>query len=526
MPTQPVLILKCRCGHQLRAQLDGMGKRVTCVKCGRKTVVTKQNSRVARVQVQAPQAAPTPAARTAKPRVGESGPPKMRIGEMLLEAGLISEAELGEALAVQKEQGKKLAETLIGLGHLKLHTFVEFLARQPGVASIDINSYNLSNKYVNLIPRELAVKHEVFPIDKMGRLLTVVMACPLDHNAIRELEDYTKLRIKALLCTPSDVRAAINTHYPRKESESIGQKPSEKVAAAASRPAAKPPTGISEDLKNLMSLPILPQTAQKIREAASTIDTPLSETAEILVEDPPAMANILGAANDPGNGFPAGIDSPEAAVILLGIRQTYDTILNAPEFDYSQHDAAFDYRIYWMESMCCASLSEKISGMLGLENLDRAYLAGLFHNLGTFVLYQLAPQAWRRRDDVFDYRKVVEHEKKLLNTTHVETGADLVRQWNFPREIVDSLRYHHEFAKALEAGTIPAIVAVAGTLACADKPKGDAGDRMLAECEKQLNSLGIQEEQAIDEIMDAARTRILWTPMWESLSGDTPGGNV
>ena len=132
---------------------------------------------------------------------------------MLLEGGLVQRDQLEEALAEQKRTGKRIAETLIQLGHLDRKAYEGFLSGQPGVASIDLENYNIPRDLVNTIPRDLAVRHQVFPIDKLGKLLTIGMACPLDSKTIEELQTYTGLRVKALLCSLESIQACIKEYY-------------------------------------------------------------------------------------------------------------------------------------------------------------------------------------------------------------------------------------------------------------------------------------------------------------------------
>ena len=101
------------------------------------------------------------------------GSGKKRIGELLIEEGLITSEALKEALAVQGKEGGKTVEILISLGHLTSRDFVNFLAKQEGVASIDLGHYEIAPDIIGLVPKDLAVKHEVIPIDKLGKLLTV-----------------------------------------------------------------------------------------------------------------------------------------------------------------------------------------------------------------------------------------------------------------------------------------------------------------------------------------------------------------
>ena len=141
-----------------------------------------------------------------------------RIGDMLIEAGLITAKQRNEALAVQSKQGGKTVEILLSLGHLTTHDFVEFLAKQPGVASIDLANYEISADLIELVPKDFAIKHEVFPIDRMGKLLTLGMVCPLDTKTIEKLEELTGLRVKPLLCSADDLRASKRPAKDRRRS--------------------------------------------------------------------------------------------------------------------------------------------------------------------------------------------------------------------------------------------------------------------------------------------------------------------
>ncbi|MEK7793339.1 MAG: hypothetical protein AAB353_02355 [Candidatus Hydrogenedentota bacterium] len=139
-----------------------------------------------------------------------------RIGNRLVREGLITSGQLAEALAAQKSTGRKVVETLIALGHLTDAQFVRFLAQQPGIPSISLENCVVTDELVALIPVECARKHELFPIDKMGKLLTVGMVCPLDKAAIADIEARTGLRVKPMLCSMADVRRAMDKYYPLK----------------------------------------------------------------------------------------------------------------------------------------------------------------------------------------------------------------------------------------------------------------------------------------------------------------------
>lgn len=146
-------------------------------------------------------------------RTGKKAQETKKIGELLVEEGIISKSQLNEALERQKRKGGKTVDTLISLGYMDSSEFVRFLAKRPGIPSISLGYCKVTDTLLELIPTEFATKNEVFPIDKLGKLLTVGMVCPLDRATINELEEITGLSVKPMLCTESEIRLALSRHY-------------------------------------------------------------------------------------------------------------------------------------------------------------------------------------------------------------------------------------------------------------------------------------------------------------------------
>ena len=132
---------------------------------------------------------------------------------MLIEAGYLEPKHLEAALALHRSGNKKVVACLCDLGLMDERTFEEFLAKQRGLASISLSNYAIKEEAVGLIPKDFAMKHQVMPIDRLGKLLTVGMVCPLDIQTVREIEQLTGLRVSPLLCSLRDIRACIDECY-------------------------------------------------------------------------------------------------------------------------------------------------------------------------------------------------------------------------------------------------------------------------------------------------------------------------
>ena len=140
-------------------------------------------------------------------------PNNERLGGKLVKAGLISAHQLRHALEAQERKGGRLADILIHLGALDSYRFLEFLAKQPGTPSISLKNCRIQEDIVGLVPVEFCQENELIPIDKMGKLLTVGMVCPLDTAAIDKLHEMTGLRVKPMLVSRNEVKEAIQRYY-------------------------------------------------------------------------------------------------------------------------------------------------------------------------------------------------------------------------------------------------------------------------------------------------------------------------
>lgn len=136
-----------------------------------------------------------------------------RLGGKLVQAGLISANQLRHALEVQERKGGRLADILIHLGALDSYRFLEFLARQPGTPSISLKHCRIHDDIISLVPVEFCQENELIPIDRMGKLLTVAMVCPLDRAAIDKLQEMTGLRVKPMLVSRNEIKDAIQHYY-------------------------------------------------------------------------------------------------------------------------------------------------------------------------------------------------------------------------------------------------------------------------------------------------------------------------
>ena len=140
---------------------------------------------------------------------------KIRIGDLLVQNGIITEQQLETALAAQKKTGAKLGNTLIELGYLTTMRFLEFLAEQLRIPYIDLKHYKYSPETVALLPETYARRFRAVPLDDSQDRLLVGMADPTDLYAFDELSRILKRPLRLAVVRETDLLRTIDTVFRR-----------------------------------------------------------------------------------------------------------------------------------------------------------------------------------------------------------------------------------------------------------------------------------------------------------------------
>ncbi len=137
----------------------------------------------------------------------------MRIGEFLLKERKITEEQLQHALEVQKKEPGKLGSILIRLGYVNEEDIAQVLSKQFGYPSINLAKFEIDEKVIELIKPDIARKHVVIPIHRIGSNLTLAMADPSNLFVQEEIRFSTNLRIQAVIAPESSIMTAIDKYY-------------------------------------------------------------------------------------------------------------------------------------------------------------------------------------------------------------------------------------------------------------------------------------------------------------------------
>ena len=130
---------------------------------------------------------------------------RLRLGEMLVAAGLISEDQLKQALAAGKRGGLRLGQQLVRDGMVKEADIVDLISRQMQLSKYTPDRYPVDPSLAEIIPAEMALRSKLVPLSKDGNVLRVAMSDPLDITAIEDIEIYKNCEVEPVICTEREL---------------------------------------------------------------------------------------------------------------------------------------------------------------------------------------------------------------------------------------------------------------------------------------------------------------------------------
>ncbi|MBS7407152.1 MAG: Flp pilus assembly complex ATPase component TadA, partial [Coriobacteriales bacterium] len=136
-----------------------------------------------------------------------------RLGDMLIEAGYITQAQLEDALKVQKASGKRLGETLIDIGLIAEKDIIDVLCLQLGIDFIDLSHTTLPVELTTIIPKTLARRYTMVPVRATPDEVVIAMADPMNLIAQEEARSAARRRITPAISTRTAIDRAIMQLY-------------------------------------------------------------------------------------------------------------------------------------------------------------------------------------------------------------------------------------------------------------------------------------------------------------------------
>jgi type IV pilus assembly protein PilB len=224
---------------------------------------------------------------------------RIRLGESLVEAGLINAAQLDEALARKTTTGERIGEALVALGYITERDLVRTLAKDADIPFLEASELRIDPGVVSLVTASAARTNNLVPLRADGRALVVAMANPFDIGVIRSLERSSGRQIRTVTGDPVIIAQLVDAHYGGNGSRSSQEIP----AAAGGRPtwASRSPnpafSPVSQPAPTLTSTPIAPAYGALPQSSRQLVGIEEGQTAAELA-DGIIKRGVLLAATD------------------------------------------------------------------------------------------------------------------------------------------------------------------------------------------------------------------------------------
>jgi putative nucleotidyltransferase with HDIG domain len=227
----------------------------------------------------------------------------------------------------------------------------------------------------------------------------------------------------------------------------------------------------------------LPEVCLRIQQLADDPYADISEFAQLVAQDPALTTRLLKLVNSAYFGCSGRVDTISRAVNLVGIAELRNITLAMAAlevFGGFEHEH-FDLLGYWRHSVYTALTARCLARRAGVLHAERLFTAGLLHDIGRLLIFNLLPEsAARIRQRTDQGMDACEAERAELGFDHAEAGSALLELWRLPKELCITVALHHAPETAPAARLETAAVHIANqiarqveALAPDEKPRSD-----------------------------------------------------
>lgn len=223
-------------------------------------------------------------------------------------------------------------------------------------------------------------------------------------------------------------------------------------------------------VSTLESLPALPETVVRVVQLTRDPDLRPDDLAKAITRDQSLTANVLRLCNSAHYGLPRVISSIHQAILYLGFCTIRTLVLTSSVRGYLEQPLegyGYGRGGLWRHSVAVALAAQTLCRRQRPDLEDVAYTAGLLHDIGKVVLSNYlthyVEEIQRRTRE--EGTPLISVEREILGVDHAELGGDIACRWNFPDELVHTIRYHHNLEREGKPTYLLCVVHVADAVA-------------------------------------------------------------
>ncbi len=267
---------------------------------------------------------------------------------------------------------------------------------------------------------------------------------------------------------------------------------------------------VDEIVARAGELPPFPAVIQRVM---ALMDDPLvgaDKILDVVKYDQAITAKVIKMCNSTILGGAMPVSTLRDALVRIGNKQLLQIILSAGGTDLLQRElAGYDLPRgdLWKHSILCALLAESLCDVVKYDSPDKAFTAGLLHDVGKLAMAEFVAGAYEAISGAAASGKTsfLEAETQVLGVSHAEIGGRLGELWNFDAEMVAAIRHHHAPGGATGESKLPFLVHLSDIL-CLTSGIGVGADGLQYKIDYDLcksNGIGSREfELAMIRLME------------------------
>lgn len=253
---------------------------------------------------------------------------------------------------------------------------------------------------------------------------------------------------------------------------------------------------VRKAIEKLDSLSTIPVVLNRILQITGDPDSPPEALYDLISCDPAIAARVLKIANSPFFGHPGKVGEIEQAIMLLGYEHIRNIAVSVSVVSMFSKRGDMNLRNFWVHSFEVGFLAAYIAENATMVSSQRAFLAGLLHDIGRLIFYKLYRDKYKGLLGTDD---LLEKEIEVFGCDHAEAGSWFAKKNRFPVEQVLAIQYHHVPSRTKEFADIVSIVSLAEALSRKYSPKIEDDGIWTEEHDAILLELGLTNED-LEEI--------------------------
>jgi len=220
-----------------------------------------------------------------------------------------------------------------------------------------------------------------------------------------------------------------------------------------------------EGLHHIPTIPaVLAPLLRYLQQPLEQLD--VHKVADLIAQDKSLAAQCLQMANSPLFGRWQKVDSLYGAVVGLGFQRVSDIAMSCGVLNMIPRDREIDPVAFWEHSLGCALVCRHFARKISYSDPNKAYLAGLLHDLGIIVNLWVLPKEFASAFEVARSAGTPLHEaeQSVLGFTHCESGRLLAERWELGADLIEVVSLHHAPEQARDHAGLVALVELSDLL--------------------------------------------------------------